>query len=143
MMKPLAVATIAILALCLEGCSTAPGGGRLARVQSSRVRAVKSGAPTKKNVVVARRGKASGDQIQVAVGRITNYVDSLSPEDRAVATKTRYFCVCTTQATDSKGKVTCMVWDTRSQTFVGNSTFELVRPAPHPPEKEVQNVTPR
>ena len=134
-------ATLAVLAVLLGGCSTTPAGGRYAQLQSSRVRAVTGGAPTKRNVVVARKRKASPAQIQVAVSRITDYVDRLSAEDRAVATRTRFMCVCTTQAEDSKGKVTCMVWDTRSQTFVGNSTFELVNPPAIPSKIEFETFT--
>ena len=119
-------ASLLMISVLLGGCAT--GANRFASLQSNRVRAVTGGRPAKKNVVVARRGKASPAQIQVAVVRITDYLERLNAEDKAVATRTRYLCVCTTQAPDSKGKVTCMVWDTQSQSFVGNSTYELVNP---------------
>ncbi len=136
-----AVATLSA-ALILSSCATTPTN-QFANLSKANYRAVegKSGKASagSKGVVVARQRKASPAQVQVAVSRITNYIDSLSPEDKEVLKRKRYICVCTTQAPDSKGKVTCMAWDTQTQSFVGNNTYELVNPPPVPSTIQFQD----
>ena len=123
--------TVAALAITLSSC--APTGSKFTKLGAAKYPTVaKKGAGSPKAVVIARQRKATPAQVQVAVTRITNYIDSLSDADRAVVKKARYVCVCTTQAPDSQGKVTCMAWDTQSQSFVGNNTYELVNPPPVP-----------
>lgn len=134
-----AVATLSA-ALILSSCATAPTN-QFANLNKASYRAVegKSSKPASKGVVVARQRKANPAQVQVAVTRITNYIDSLSAEDKEVLRKKRYICVCTTQAPDSQGKVTCMAWDTQTQSFVGNNTYELVNPPPVPSTIQFQD----
>lgn len=132
------VATLSA-AMILSSCATSPTN-QFANLSRSSYRAVegRAAAPSK-GVVVARQRKANPAQVQVAVTRITNYIDSLSAEDKEVLRKKRYVCVCTTQAPDSKGKVTCMAWDTQTQSFVGNNTYELVNPPPVPSTIQFQD----
>ena len=125
------IASLAVAALALSSCTAT--GSKFTNLNQAKYHAVtKKSTGDSKAVVVARVRKANPAQVQVAVERITNYIDSLSPEDRAVIKQARYVCVCTTQAPDSQGKVTCMAWDSQSQSFVGNNTYELVNPPPVP-----------
>lgn len=140
-MKTPSFFTVATLsaALLLTSCTATPTN-QFANLNKASYHAVqgKAAAPSK-GVVVARQRKANAAQVQVAVTRITNYIDSLSPEDTEVLKTKRYICVCTTQAPDSKGKVTCMAWDTKTQSFVGNNTYELVNPPPVPSTIQFQD----
>ncbi len=128
MLSYLAVAAVAV---GLASCSAT--GTKFANLNQATYHAdLKGGSGGPKSVRVARVYKASPAQVQVAVERITSYIDSLSPEDKEIIKKRRYVCVCTTQAPNSKGKVTCMAWDSQSQSFVGNNAYELVNPPPVP-----------
>ena len=122
---------IAAIAVGLSSCTAT--GTKFASLNQAKYHAdLKGGKGGPKSVRVARVYKANPAQVQVAVERITAYIDSLSPEDKEIVKKKRYVCVCTTQAPNSKGKVTCMAWDSQSQSFVGNNAYELVNPPPVP-----------
>lgn len=118
-------------AIGLSSCTTT-GGSKFANLGQSKFHATKTGGGGPRAVRIARIYKASPAQVQVAVERVTNYIDSLGPEDKEIVKKKRYVCVCTTQSPNSKGKVTCMAWDSISQSFVGNNAYELVNPPPVP-----------
>ncbi len=127
----LSALTVLAIAAGLASCTTT--GTKFANLNQAKYHAdLKKGASGPKTVHVARVYKANPAQVQVAVERITAYIDSLSPEDKEIIKRKRYVCVCTTQAPNSKGKVTCMAWDTQSQSFVGNNAYELVNPPPVP-----------
>jgi hypothetical protein len=123
--------TVLAIAVGLSSCTAT--GTKFAKLNQAKYHAdLKKGSGGPKTVRVARVYKADPAQVQVAVERITSYIDSLSPEDKEVIKRHRYVCVCTTQAPNSKGKVTCMAWDSRSQSFVGTNAYELVNPPPVP-----------
>ena len=126
----LLLASALIIAVGMSSCTAT--GSKFGGLNQAKYYADKKGGGGAKAVHVARIYKANPAQVQVAVDRITSYIDSLSPEDKEIVKRHRYVCVCTTQAPNSKGKVTCMAWDSVSQSFVGNNAFELVNPPPVP-----------
>ena len=132
-MKASLLSYLAVLAIAVGLSSCTATGTKFAGLNQAKYHAnLKGGGGGPKSVRVARVYKANPAQVQVAVERITAYIDSLSPEDKEIIKKKRYVCVCTTQAPNSKGKVTCMAWDSQSQSFVGNNAYELVNPPPVP-----------
>ena len=132
-MKASLLSFLMVLAISVGLSSCTATGTKFANLNQAKYYAdLKGSSGDPKAVRVARVYKANPAQVQVAVERITSYIDSLSPEDKEIVKKKRYVCVCTTQAPNSKGKVTCMAWDSQSQSFVGNNAFELVNPPPVP-----------
>ncbi len=80
----------------------------------------------------ASKTTATRAQSTLARKRVKAYLRRLSPAQRKAmrARAIRYICVTTTPSSGSKGRATCMAWDTEAQVFVGNNAYDLINPPP-------------
>ena len=80
----------------------------------------------------ASKTTATRAQSTLARKRVMAYLRRMSPAQRKAmrARAVRYICVTTTPSPGSKGRATCMAWDTQAQEFVGNNAYDLINPPP-------------
>lgn len=81
-------------------------------------------------VLIAGTKQATPEQTAIARKRVLAYLASLKPADAARVKAKRYVCVTTKPSPGSKGKATCMSWDTQNSSFVGNNAYDLMNPPP-------------
>lgn len=81
-------------------------------------------------ILISGKQPATAEQTAIARQRVLAYIASLNPTQTARVKARRYVCIVTKPSAGSKGKATCMSWDTQSQSFVGNTAYDLVNPPP-------------
>lgn len=129
----LSVGAVAAL-LSLGACASdpAPGGAAAALTGNVLFLAVPLDQPNPPigAVLIAGKRVATPEQTALARQRVLAYLASLKPEQSQRVKARRYVCIVTKPSAGSKGKATCMSWDTQTQSFVGNTAYDLVNPPP-------------
>jgi len=130
----LAVGAVAAL-LSLGACSTdsSPAGAAAAGLTGNVLFLavpVDQPNPPVGAVLIAGKQIATPEQTAIARKRVLAYLASLKPEQTQRVKARRYVCIVTKPSAGSKGKATCMSWDTQTQSFVGNTAYDLVNPPP-------------
>lgn len=117
----------------LLACSLVGGGSASARDYGSYTAVPESETNAPANSIrFASKRPATRAQASLARKRVRACLRRMSASQRKAmkARGIRYLCVTTSPAPGSKGRATCMAWDTQAQEFVGNNAYDLINPPP-------------
>ncbi len=135
-MKTLSLLSLTVAVLLAAGCADTPAtpAGPAAAALGRKFVAVRKDQPNRPAdaVVIARQSQATPEQAAIARKRVIAFLVGLKPAEKNLVEAGRYICVTTKRTAGSPGSVTCMSWDTQTQSFVGNNAYDLINAPPVP-----------
>ncbi len=134
MTKSLLLGFLAISVALLSGCanSALPPAGSIVSGMNNRIYAVTkpgpgSTPPRGDEIAIRNTASARTEQARLADARCKKFMSRLTAEEKTFirSTGATHLCVFTISNQAHKGEKSVMFWDTRTETLVGNTVYEI------------------